>query len=136
MLFRSQITALTNKINQLQAALLALKSLEAPATSTVTTLPYAPSTVSAATYDPLSGLKVTPEDARAYATGELRKTSTTSMTGYGPYRESERTSIVVNAQTNASPQQIANDVGWAIRTSSDVQYRTSAGYTDYRAGER
>lgn len=31
--------------------------------------------------------------------------------------------INVTANTNASSQQIANDVGWAIRTSSDVQYR-------------
>ena len=120
----SQITALNNKIAQLQAALLALKSLEAPATSTVSTLPYAPAT--SATYDPLTGLRVTPEDARALAIGELRKTSTTSMADYGAYRESERssTNIVVNAVTNATAQQIADDVGWVIRTSSDVQYRS------------
>ena len=34
------------------------------------------------------------------------------------------TSVTINATTNASSQEIANDVGWAIRTSGDVQYRT------------
>lgn len=33
-------------------------------------------------------------------------------------------SITINATTNASSQAIADDVGWAIRTSGDVQYRT------------
>lgn len=37
------------------------------------------------------------------------------------------TTINITANTNASSQQIANDVGWAIRTSSDVQYRTPVG---------
>ena len=35
--------------------------------------------------------------------------------------------IKIIAQTNASSQDIASDVGWAIRTSSDVQYRTATG---------
>ena len=35
--------------------------------------------------------------------------------------------VNVTANTNASSQAIANDVGWAIRTSGDVQYRTSTG---------
>ena len=33
--------------------------------------------------------------------------------------------ITIKAQTNASSQDIASDVGWAIRTSSDVQYRVN-----------
>lgn len=33
------------------------------------------------------------------------------------------TTINIVANTNATSQSIANDVGWAIRTSSDVQYR-------------
>lgn len=37
------------------------------------------------------------------------------------------TTINITAKTNATSQQIANDVGWAIRTSSDVQYRTPVG---------
>lgn len=35
------------------------------------------------------------------------------------------TTVNITANTNASSQSIANDVGWAIRTSSDVQYNTS-----------
>jgi hypothetical protein len=34
--------------------------------------------------------------------------------------------ISITAKTNASSQDIASDVGWAIRTSSDVQYRVNA----------
>jgi hypothetical protein len=33
--------------------------------------------------------------------------------------------INITAKTNASAQEIANEVGWAIRTSGDVQYRTN-----------
>ena len=38
--------------------------------------------------------------------------------------------IIVNMvnNTNASSQKIADDVGWAIRTSSDVQYRTGSNF--------
>jgi hypothetical protein len=36
------------------------------------------------------------------------------------------TIVNIQAETNASSQSIANDVGWAIRTSSDVQYNVSA----------
>lgn len=35
------------------------------------------------------------------------------------------TSITINANTSATAQSIADDVGWAIRTSGDVQYRTT-----------
>jgi LysM repeat protein len=35
------------------------------------------------------------------------------------------TTVNIAATTNASSQSIANDVGWAIRTSSDVQYGSS-----------
>lgn len=35
--------------------------------------------------------------------------------------------VNITANTNASSQEIATDVGWAIRTSGDVQYRTSTG---------
>ena len=34
--------------------------------------------------------------------------------------------ITITAKTNASSQDIASDVGWAIRTSSDVQYRVNS----------
>ena len=39
--------------------------------------------------------------------------------------ESKDLTINVTANTNASPQEIAQDVGWVIRTSGDVQYRTA-----------
>jgi LysM repeat protein/regulator of replication initiation timing len=35
------------------------------------------------------------------------------------------TTVNIKATTNATSQSIANDVGWAIRTSSDVQYGSS-----------
>lgn len=42
-------------------------------------------------------------------------------------QELAKGNITINAQTNASPLEIAAEVGWAVRTSSDVQYRTSTG---------
>jgi hypothetical protein len=45
-----------------------------------------------------------------------------------------QTTININANTNASSQMIANDVGWAIRTSGDVQYNvTSGAFTETRS---
>jgi hypothetical protein len=55
--------------------------------------------------------------------------STARYTGqaiqYFQQQAAQGNTITVNAQTNASPLQIAAEVGWAVRTSSDVQYRTS-----------
>ena len=42
-------------------------------------------------------------------------------------KASGQTTININANTNASSQMIATDVGWAIRTSSDVQYNVLSG---------
>jgi LysM repeat protein len=39
------------------------------------------------------------------------------------------TTVNITASTNASSQSIANDVGWAIRTSSDVQYGSGVNTT-------
>jgi hypothetical protein len=50
-------------------------------------------------------------------------------------RENEGMTINITANTNASAQDIANDVGWAIRTSGDVQYRVPNPYGG-RLGER
>jgi LysM repeat protein len=44
------------------------------------------------------------------------------------------TTVNITANTNASSQSIANDVGWAVRTSSDVQYSKSS--TDIIAERR
>lgn len=55
--------------------------------------------------------------------------STARYTGqaiqYFQQQAAQGNTINVTAQTNASPLQIAAEVGWAVRTSSDVQYRTS-----------
>lgn len=45
---------------------------------------------------------------------------------YFQQQAAQGNNITVNAQTNASPLQIAAEVGWAVRTSSDVQYRVGA----------
>ncbi len=56
--------------------------------------------------------------------------STARYTGqaiqYFQQQAAQGNTINVTAQTNASPLQIAAEVGWAVRTSSDVQYRTSS----------
>jgi hypothetical protein len=56
--------------------------------------------------------------------------STARYTGqaiqYYQQQQAQGNNITVNAQTNASPLQIAAEVGWAVRTSSDVQYRVGA----------
>ena len=49
--------------------------------------------------------------AAAYFQSELAKNAAAGMT------------VNITANTSATSQDIANDVGWAIRTSSDVQYR-------------
>jgi len=57
--------------------------------------------------------------------------STARYTGqaiqYYQQQQAQGNNITVNAQTNASPLQIAAEVGWAVRTSSDVQYRSGSG---------
>ena len=56
--------------------------------------------------------------------------STARYTGqaiqYFQQQAAQGNTINVTAQTNASPLQIAAEVGWAVRTSSDVQYRVGA----------
>jgi hypothetical protein len=57
--------------------------------------------------------------------------STARYTGqaiqYFQQQAAQGNTINVTAQTNASPLQIAAEVGWAVRTSSDVQYRALGG---------
>lgn len=60
--------------------------------------------------------------------------SSARYTGMGIATMNRGVTVNITANTNASSQDIANDVGWAIRTSGDVQYRTASGYTtDMRA---
>jgi hypothetical protein len=67
--------------------------------------------------------------AQAQLGGVAGAASTARYTGqaiqYFQQQAAQGNNITVNAQTNASPLQIAAEVGWAVRTSSDVQYRTS-----------
>lgn len=69
----------------------------------------------------------------------MRQGTITASSGFNPgsFRMAENAGLTVNitANTNASPQDIANDVGWAIRTSGDVQYRVPNPYGG-RIGER
>lgn len=60
---------------------------------------------------------------RAQAPGTITAGSSFDV-GSFRMRENEGMTINIVANTNASAQDIANDVGWAIRTSGDVQYRT------------
>ena len=50
--------------------------------------------------------------------------SSARYTGQAIAQMDRGVTVNITANTNASAQEIANDVGWAIRTSGDVQYRT------------
>lgn len=55
--------------------------------------------------------------------------SSARYTGQAIAQMDRGVTVNITANTNASSQDIANDVGWAIRTSGDVQYRTASGYS-------
>lgn len=55
--------------------------------------------------------------------------SSARYTGMGIATMDRGVTVNITANTNATSQNIADDVGWAIRTSGDVQYRTASGYT-------
>ena len=61
--------------------------------------------------------------------------SSARYTGMGIAAMDRGVTVNITANTNASSQEIANDVGWSIRTSGDVQYRTANPYGG-RLGER
>lgn len=111
-----QITQLNDKIAQFKSALGSLAGLGTPGTAGagINIIPQneAPKTfvpTAPVTPQPPVNPQITPEQYReAFGGGGI--------------------AVTVNAQTNASPQEIANDVGWAIRTSGDVQYRTQRGF--------
>ena len=162
-----QISALTAKIAQLQAAMAALSNLGKPGTSNagvdVIGAARAATTVTqneavkaaAAETDRLRA-----ETARIRAQMEERKTaaafkadqlagsassvnranwrdpiisstSTSTVDERTKLLQGAGTTINIVANTNASSQDIANDVGWAIRTSGDVQYRVGGGGGKY-----
>lgn len=108
-----QINTLKAQIASMQSALASLPtSVAAPSTGvpTATVTPVQPM------YDPLSGLKVTAEDARARALGELGTASKSSTNIY----------FQQNNLSNASPDYIADSAAWKIRTSADISYTKAA----------
>jgi hypothetical protein len=150
----SQIAELIAKIAQLKAALESLANLNAPGTATPTptgggpignTLEYKLSNVSPALLGQIaSGANAvsvgeqTRKDLLAQGMDNAGASSSGRYTAQGvAYFQAElakakaagQTTININANTNASSQMIANDVGWAIRTSSDVQYNASNKYS-------
>jgi len=148
----SQIAELITKIGQLKSALESLANLNAPGTATPTptggavrgdTLEYKLSTVNPALLSQIAS------GANAISVGEQTRKdllaqgmSAAGAASSGRYtaqavdyfrreletaKASGQTTININANTNASSQMIATDVGWAIRTSSDVQYNVLSG---------
>lgn len=99
----AQIKALMDTIAQLMAALAMLAGLNKPGTvaSPTTSTPIAP-------------------EIKA----SMQRFGYTNEQQFYKFLDKRTGDIIINAQTNASPQSIANDVGWAIRTSGDVQYRS------------
>lgn len=105
----AQIEILRIRIKMLKEALAEMQKLGAPATGVganiipvvptpIVPIPSVPSTVAPPVYAP------TPENK---VDGDIV--------------------VTVNANTEASPQEIANSVAWAIRTSSDIQYNRVGG---------
>ncbi len=147
-----QITQLIAKIAQLKAALESLATLNAPGTAPTqtssgvpigSTLSYQLSTVNSKLLESIvsgaSAVQVgeqTRLDMLKQGASVSGAASSARYTAQAiAYFQSElakekaagTTSITINANTNASSQLIANDVGWAIRTSSDVQYNAPRG---------
>lgn len=111
-----QIRDLQMKIAQLETALANLPKLGAPGTIQTPTSVTAP-VIQQPTYNaPVrAGQGLPPVAGVAQTVGGNAAGATRQIVVGG-------NNITVSAQTNASPQQIAQDVGWAIRTSADVQY--------------
>jgi uncharacterized protein YukE len=141
-----QITQLIARIAQLKAALESLAMLNAPGTTPTSTTGFERLGTDIGSMSPklmeavVSGAnsyKVA-EDTRlqALASGmnKVDATTTARLTGQAiAYYQSQLAQakaqgVTVNivANTNASPEQIAKDTAWAIRTSSDVQYNVSS----------
>lgn len=110
-----QITALQTKIKQLETAMANMANLQAPG-SKQTPVDLAKPIVQQPTYvPPVTAGQGIPVAGVAQTMGGNMTSPTKQIVVGG-------NTITVSAQTNASPQQIAQDVGWAIRTSADVQY--------------
>jgi hypothetical protein len=148
----SQIAELITKIGQLKAALESLSSLNAPGTATPTptggavrgdTLEYKLSNVNTGLLQQIVGttkasdigeqtrLNLLQQGINAAGAASSARYTAQAVDYFRRELETAKaagtTSITINASTNASSQLIANDVGWAIRTSSDVQYNAPRG---------
>lgn len=102
-----QIATLMSRIEQLKAALFALGQIP---TGTGSGGSYVPPTIVPI---PTSPSMTQAEQDRDIADSDARLRA---------FAANRTTSVVVQAQTNADPQQIATDVAWAIRTSGDLSY--------------
>jgi hypothetical protein len=140
----AQITALQAKIAQLQYALSQLATISAPgvvATAPVLTAPT-PVIVPLVPKEPDPALVAALKEVLSHTDKDTKDsasptTNTTTVSKIPTYMkgsgqgagsgEGQVPYFVINATTNASAQNIADDVAWAIRTSGDVQYRTSTG---------
>lgn len=145
----SQIAELIAKIAQLKAALESLANLNAPGTQ--------PTPSPATTYSKLGTelgtlspklLEAVVSGANAIQVGESTRLQMLSQgasaagaassarytaQGVAYYQaqlaaaKAQGVTVNITANTNASPEQIARDTAWAIRTSGDLQYNVTSG---------
>jgi len=148
-LIDDQITQLIARIAQLKAALADLANLNTPGTQpTVTTAPIGTTLeYQLSTINPKLLQQIT-SGANAIQVGERTRldmlaqgASVSGAASSARYTaqavdyfqkqiaaaQAQGATVNITANTNASSQDIANDVGWAIRTSSDVQYNVLSG---------
>ena len=151
----AQISALYSKIGAMRGALDSLAGISAPSTSTFVggntgtsepekiaedvkeqTKAVLTSTTSKYTVKPGDTLSAIAK-AQGTTLAKLLKDNP-KFTEVDKYKGGNMiwagTTVNITANTNASSQSIANDVGWAVRTSSDVQYSKSS--TDIIAERR
>lgn len=145
-LIDDQVTQLIGKIAQLRDALKTLSNLNTPGTTTqsatsTSQLEYAlantsPDLLKAITSGTSSYQIAEEARLKALAGGQSQAEAATTArwTGQGVQwlqdqlasAKSQGITVNITSQTNATSQQIADDVAWSIRTSSDVQYNASS----------
>jgi hypothetical protein len=145
-----QITQLIARIAQLKAALAELANLNAPGTAPTTstpvpvgsTLEYQLSQVNPKLLQQITSganaiqvgeqtrLDMLAQGASVSGAASSARYTAQAVAYYQSQiaqAKAQGQTINITANTNASSQDIANDVGWAIRTSSDVQYNVTSG---------
>jgi hypothetical protein len=146
-LIDDQISELITKIAQLKDMLAQLANLNAPGTPTPTPAPVGSSLEYQLSQTSPKLLESIKSGASASSIGEQTRLDllkqgidNAGASSSGRYTAqavaylrqqmaAQGVTVNVTANTNASSQSIANDVGWAIRTSSDVQYNASSKYS-------